>query len=332
MATIRDIAQKSGVSKTTVARALNNDGYVSSETREKIELAVKELNYTPNYMAKGMRTRKSLTLGFFVPDYRNPFYGELFDGVEAVTRNLGYINMVCHTDRRADLELFYVREMLKRQIDGIIFCTYNQTEESRELVSEIATHVPIVFMDPVFTDLNLPSVVSDGFSGTRHGVARLRDMNCARIAYIKGPRVHAVTTERFEGYLKGLEDVGLEHDPRLVYESEDFTMDSGSHGVTRLLAEGVSFDAVMAATDVLAIGALRELRGNSIDVPGQVRVVGFDNIPLAGIVQPALTTISQPIFQMGVKAAELLVERINDSEAEPVQIVLPCEFVEREST
>ncbi len=332
MATIRDIAQRSGVSKTTVARALNNDGYVSSAAREKIELAVKELNYTPNYMAKGMRTRKSLTLGFFVPDYRNPFYGELFSGVEAVTRKLGYINIMCHTDHRADLELFYVREMIKRQIDGIIFCTYNRNEKSEELLSEIAERVPIVCTDPVFDELDLSSVVSDGYAGTLDGVNRLVQMGCQRIAYVKGPRVHAVTTERFEGYKKGLENAGLTHDPRLVYESEDFTMDSGSHGVARLLEEGVEFDSLMAATDVLAIGALRELHRNAIEVPQRVKVVGFDNIPLAGIVQPTLTTISQPIFQMGVTAAELLVERIGDGERKPEHIVLPCEFIERGST
>lgn len=331
MITIRDIAKLAGVSKTTVARALNGDGYVKDETRRRVEKAVKELKYTPNYFARGMRTRKSATIGLFVPDYANPFYAEVFIGIEGVTRKLGYMNLVCHTDEKPEVEFFYVRELLKRQIDGIVFCTYNQSNEGRKVLQEISLQIPVVMMDPVFPDIGLSSVVSDGYNGTKDAVEYLVKKGSTRIAYIKGPRIHAVTTERFLGYRDAMGDSGMPLDSDLVIETEDFRMASGGRAVSDLLKRKREFDAIIAATDVLAIGALKELISRGIPVPEKVRVIGFDNIPLSSLVEPALTTVAQPIQEMGMTAANLLIRQIENPDSPREKIVLNCELIARDS-
>ncbi|MCF7946166.1 MAG: LacI family transcriptional regulator [Spirochaetia bacterium] len=332
MATIRDIAKLSGVSKSTVARALNNDGYVKEATRVKIERAVKELDYTPNYMARGMRTNKSSTIGLFIPDYANPFYPELFRGIESVTREAGYVNLVCHTDEQADRELFYIEELIKRQIDGIIFCTYNRNDKSREFLEEIEKKTPIVFMDPVFRDLGFSTVVSDGYFGTKMAVEHLYGLGCRNIAYIKGPKIHAVTHERYQGYRDGLKEYDLKFRETSVYETSDFRMESGGKAAAFFIEGGTIPDAIIAATDVLAIGALKELRKRRVSVPEQIKVIGFDNISLAELVEPSLTTVAQPIHQLGVRAAQLLIEQIGNRNVPRQQVVLSCDIVKREST
>ncbi len=332
MATIRDIAKLAGVSKTTVARALNNEGYVREETRKKIEKAVKELNYTPNHIAKVMRTNKSATIGIFIPDYANPFYSELFKGIEEVTRKAGYMNLVCQTAEQSDVELFYIKELLKRQIDGIIYCTYNESNEGQKYLQKISKRTPIVCMDPVFRDLGLSCVVSDGYNGTKMAVNKLIETGSKKIAYIKGPKAHAVTKERFQGYRDALIEAGIPVNDDYIYESLDFKMSSGSKAADYFLTLDEKPDAVIAATDVLSIGALKQFRSRNVKIPSEIRVVGFDNIPLTSLVEPSLTTVAQPISQLGMTAAQLLIQKINNNNLPEQQIVLECSLVERGST
>ncbi len=331
MATILDIARLTGISKSTVSRVLSGRGYVKEETRKRVEKAMKELNYTPNYIARGMRTNKTSAIGFFVPDYSNPFYSELFKGIEQVTRKAGYMNLLCHTDEDAKAELYYIGELLKRQIDGIIFCTYNQSPEGLKYLSKLAKTTPIVFMDPVYGDQSFSSVVSDGFSGSRHAVKHLSDKRCKKIGYIKGPRHHAVTGERYRGYREGLKDSNLDFDEELVFEG-DFSLNSGKMAVDYFLSLDHIPDGIIAATDLMAIGALHRLNRSGVKVPEEVKIVGFDNIPLSELIDPSLTTVAQPIRDLGINAAELLLKKIDNPAAPDQQILMQCFLIERETT
>lgn len=331
MATIHDIARESGLSKSTVSRVISNQGYVKEETRLKIDKAMKKLDYTPNYAARGMRTNKSSTIGLFIPDYSNPFYSELFKGVEQVTRKAGYMNLVCHTAEDPEAEMFYVKELLKRQIDGIIFCTYNRSPEGLKYLKDLSGRLPIIFMDPVFEDQGFSSVVSDGYNGSKNAVNYLHERGCKRIAYIKGPRIHAVTKERYKGYVDGLKALGKKAQQSYVFEG-DFTLESGRKAVRAFWDLDEKPDAIIAATDVMAIGALKELNANHISVPEQIKVVGFDNIPLSELVEPSLSTIAQPIRDLGIQAAELLLKKIDNPDTPDQQVVMQCSIIERDST
>ena len=331
MTTIHDIAKLVGVSKSTVSRVVSNQGYVKEETRLKIDQAMKELNYSPNYVARGMRTNKSSTIGLFIPDYSNPFYAELFKGIEQVTRKAGYVNLVCHTAEDPENELYYINELIKRQIDGIIFCTYNRSPEGIKYLKELSEKIPVVFMDPVFKGLGFSYVVSDGFAGTKSAVSYLYEKNCQNIAYIQGPKIHAVTKERYKGYLEGLKAQGEEVQKQYIFEG-DFSLDSGREAVRYFLSLDNKPDAIVAATDVMAIGALKELNKAGVSVPGEVMVVGFDNIPLSELMEPSLTTIAQPIKELGENAADLLLKKIRNPKTPNQQIVMHCSLIEREST
>jgi len=331
MATIYDIAKEAGVSKSTVSRVVSNQGYVKEETRLKINQAMKDLHYSPNYIARGMRTNKSSTIGLFIPDYSNPFYAELLEGIEKVTRKAGYVNLVCHTAEDPENELYYIDEFLKRQIDGIIFCTYNRSPERIRYLKELSVKTPVVFMDPVFEGLGFSYVVSDGFLGTKSAVSYLYEKNCRRIAYIKGPEIHAVTQERYRGYVEGLKGFGIKEQKKYVFEG-DFSLESGRKAVRYLLSLNERPDAVIAATDVMAIGALKELNKVGVSVPGELMVVGFDNIPLSELMEPSLTTIAQPIRELGENAAELLLKKISNPQTPSQQVVMQCSLIERGST
>lgn len=331
MATIHDIAKHTGVSKSTVSRVLSESGYVKEETRLKIYKAMKDLNYTPNYVARGMRTNKSSTIGLFIPDFSNPFYSELFQGIEQVTRKAGYINLVCHTAKDSKAEMFYIKELIKRQIDGIIMCTYHRDPENLEYLRVLSEKKPIVFMDPVFDDENFSYVVCDGFLGTKKAVNYLVEKKCKRIAYIKGPKLHAVTKERYRGYLEGIKEAGFKLDKRYIFDG-DFTLNSGREAVKHFLNLNDRPDAIVSSTDLMAIGALKELNRNSVKVPEEIKVVGFDNIPMAELMQPTLTTVAQPINELGVNAAELLIKKIENPETSNQQIVMRCTLIERESS
>ncbi len=331
MATILDVARYAGVSKTTVSRFLTESGPVNVETAEKIKEAIKSLDYTPNYLAQGMRTSRTKTIGIVIPDYGNPFYPELLKGIESRARESGYMTQVCNTDMDAETEYDRLQELVRRQTDGIVLCSYNRIPRDLEYLSEIAARIPVVVMDPVVENEALSSVVTDGQTGTCDAVRYLVSLGKKRIGYIKGPDRLYVTKERFSGYKCGLEAAGLAYDPDLVYEA-DFSMESGCRGMEYFHGKGLPFDALMAATDLMAIGAIRYCNRHGISVPDRVAVVGFDNISLCEIIEPSLTTVAQPIGDLGRAAAEIIIDSIETGIRKTSKIIMQSRLVVRCST
>ncbi|MCP4397966.1 MAG: LacI family transcriptional regulator [bacterium] len=331
MATIVDVAKLAGVSKTTVSRVLNATGPVNEKTRRKIESAMEQLDFTPNYFAQGMKTSKTRSLGIIVPDFSNPFYPEMFKGIEAVTRKRGYMNFVCVMDEEAATELAHIQELLRRKVDGIIMNTYKRVQKDIDFLVNISQTVPVVFMDPVVHDEPLSFVVSDGQAGTMEAARYLLKLGKRRIGYIKGSKRHWVTRERFSGYKMALKEAGAEFDRDLVYEG-DFHLESGLEGAKALMEKKRPPDAIMTATDLMAVGALKYLNYAGVLVPEEVNVVGFDNIPLADLVEPGLTTVAQPIRTLGERAANILIEQIEEPQHDVQKVVLKCSLIVRGTT
>ena len=257
-------------------------------------------------------------------------YTELYKGIESVARGEGYVSLVCHTGEDSETELYYLKEIVKRRVDGVILCTYNRTKTSTLYLTDLAKKIPIVFMDPVFNDLGFSSVTSDGCVGTKMAVNYVYDLGCRRIAYISGPSVHEVTKDRLNGYLEGLKICGCVPKEEYIYRG-DFTLESGADAVNYFLTLREIPDAILAATDVMAIGALKELRSRGIKVPEAVKLVGFDDIPLCRLVDPPLTTVAQPIDLLGKTAAELLIEKIRTPGMPNKQISMQCTLTKRKS-
>ena len=237
MATILDVAKLSGYSKSTVSRVINGNGPVSKEAEEEIKEAMEKLNYTPNYFARGMRTNKTNTIAVLVPDYSNPFYPELVKSLETAARTEGYMVTICDTDEKPDKELEYIKDIVKRNIDGIIFCTYNRVEENIDYLMKISEKLPVVFMDQVFFNgkkekKQTSYVITDGLKGTKQAASYLLKKGRKRIGYIKGSSSYRVTKERFEGYKQALKEFNIEFDSSLIFTG-DFHMKSGFQGAKK---------------------------------------------------------------------------------------------------
>jgi LacI family transcriptional regulator len=335
--TIFDVAKMAGVSKSTVSRVLNQPEGVKPEIKDAVMNAIKNLDYTPSYFAQGIRTGRTKTIAMLVPDFSNVFYSELFKGVELVALQSGYMVIICNTDRRIEEEYRYINKLIGRKIDGIIYNTYNISRDNINTLTAITAQTPIVFMDNVFKKKdNLSYVITEGCDSTCEAVTYLFRQNRRRIGYIKmGPKI-SVIEHRFRGYLKGLANCGLPAEEELVYRPDLVTSAEITHLSIGAMA-GAYFaslpqppDAIVAGFDILAIGCMRELKKLGIKIPDDMAIIGFDNISLCELVDPALSTIGQPIAKLGAAAAQIIIDKL---EGNPCQerVVFPGELILRQS-
>ena len=330
MASILDVARLAKVSKSTVSRVIRGNGPVDPDTKSRVQAAMDKLDYSPHYFAQGMRGASTRSIGVLIPDFANPFYHAVFKGIDEMTRQHGYLNMVCITGEDADNELTCARELLARKVAGLIYFTYDQNPAVIDFMVKTAKTTPVIFMDPVLHDQPVCSVVSNGFEGSRKATTYLLAKGCRRIGYIRGPTRHWVTRERLQGYERALEEAAVELDRDSVVEG-DFHMRSGFEGARQLMSRQQKPDAIMAATDVMAIGALRYLLQAGLRVPEDVSVVGFDNIELTRLVEPSLTTVAQPVMDLGRNAARLIIAN-ERNKRQPERLMLDCELIIRAST
>ncbi|MEI6387695.1 MAG: LacI family DNA-binding transcriptional regulator [Spirochaetota bacterium] len=331
MPTILDVALKAGVSKTTVSRFLNGQGPISEETAERIRATISRLQYSPNHFAQGMRTSRTKTIGIVIPDYANPFYPELIEGIEDYAQTHGYVTQLSSTHADPDSELERLKEMVRRHIDGIVFCSYGRAKRDIDYLVEIADQIPVVVMDPLVRKEPLSYVVTAGRAATREAVSYLVSIGRNKIGYIKGPSRRFATNDRFEGYKDGLAAQGIPYDKALVIEA-DFSLSSGYAAAEAFLRNGLPVDSVMTATDLMAIGAIKAFNQHHVTIPQRVAVVGFDDISLCRIVEPSLTTIAQPINALGTEAAKIIIDAINSGNLEKRQISMEGRLIVRKSS
>lgn len=336
MSTIFDVAKSAGVSKSTVSRVLNGESGVKEETRLAVEKAIRELKYTPSYFAQGIRTGRTKTIAMVVPEYTNIFYNEMFRGVEDVALEYGYMVFVCNTERGSRSEIEYIEEILKRNVDGIIYNTYSNSEEMRHYLKKLSEKLPVVFTNKLFGESdNMAYVYTDGFSSNRKAVHYLYDKGRFEIGYIRNSEAISVIEDRYEGYLQGLRDCGLAYREEYVYRAKQIAepdyIKLGQEAAKYYESLPVMPKAIIASIDALAIGCVQQLTRDGISIPGEVSIIGFDNIALSSLIQPPLTTISQPIRRMGQRAAEIVIAKIDGREVED-KIVFDGNLIIRETT
>ena len=331
VATILDVASRARVAKTTVSRFLNGAGPVNARTAERIRQAIAELDYSPNFLARAMRTSKTRTIGIIIPDYSNPFYPELLRGIDECARGNGYLAYLASSDADGASEFECIQQLLRRQIDGIVLCSYTRIQRDIDLLAEVAKKTPVVVMDPLVKNEPLSYVVTNGYEGSADAVSYLVSIGRRKIGYIAGPKRLFATQDRFSGYRKGLQNAGIPFDKSIVFEG-DFSMNSGYQAARSFVSRDLEIDAIMAATDLMAIGAVKFFNSRSIQVPERIAVVGFDNISLCTVIEPSLTTIAQPIADLGRSAVQLIVDANEKKELESRQIVMKSRLIVRKST
>lgn len=336
MSTIFDVAKAAGVSKSTVSRVLNGESGVKEATREAVERTIRELKYTPSYLAQGIRTGKTKTIAMVVPEYTNIFYNELFRGVEDMALKYGYMVFVCNTERSRRSEIEYIEEILKRNVDGIIYNTYSNSEEMLNFLRSLSQKLPVVYTNHLFQeDEPVSYVYTDGFESNREAVHFLYEKGRTTIGYIRNTTDISVIEDRYEGYLQGLRDCGIPFREEYVYRAKQSTEPDyialGADAAKYYEGLDATPKAVIAAIDALAIGCVQQFQKDGIGIPEQVNVIGFDNISLSSLIQPPLTTISQPIRLIGQKAAEIIIAKLDGREIED-KVVFPGNLILRATT
>lgn len=335
MTTIWDVAKLAGVSKSTVSRVINSN-YCSPEARKAVLSAVEKLNYQPSYFAKNIRTQKSMTIAFMIPDASNLFYTEMFKAIEEIAYAHEYMVTLCDTQNNPDFEIKYANKLLARKIDGLIYGTYKMHPKTQAFFLNLAETLPIVFIDYEFKRYeNIALTATEGYNSSREAVKFLYQKGKRRIAYINFSRDVEVTHLRFEGYKKGLEDCGLTYSSDMVYfpvQADESSMAIGFNGAKELLRVNPDIDAIMTCSDPLAVGAMKYLKHQGIKIPDQTSVIGFDNNEICEIIEPTLTTIAQPIREIGATAARILLNKINGIPNDQERVIYSSELIQRKST
>lgn len=325
--TIKDVAARANVAVSTVSRVLNNSSYVSESTRERVLQAIRELNYHPNNLARGLTTGKTGVIGLMIPDITNPFFPVLARGVEDAANARGYAVILCNTDGNSRQEEVYLQMLREQRVDGIIF---SSASSGRQVIEDLLSErMPLVLIDRKIEGVKVNTVIVDNLGSSCEITRYIIGKGHRRIGFIGGPHHLATSRDRLAGYRMALSEAGIPVDEDLIKEG-DFRYSSGYANMQALFELGVT--AVFAANDLMAIGAIRALEEMGKGVPQDVAVAGFDDIMMASLIKPALTTVCQPTYRMGVIAADLLIDQIaGNACAEPDTIVLKPNLVIRES-
>lgn len=332
--TIKEIAKEAGVSIATVSMILNNkDKNISAATRMRVMDVVKKHNYVPNAMAGSLITQRTHLVGLILPDITNPFFPGIARGAEDKANETGYSIIFCNTDDKLEVEEKYIETLTKKMADGIIIAHSSNSEKMSEILERCK--VPIILIDRDFDSNNIRGkVLVNNYEGAYKGVSYLIHKGYNKVAYLSGSQKTKTAQDRLEGYKRALEDNGLKYDEKLVRHGE-YRIEWGRNGVKELLSQGDAWDAVFCGNDLIAIGAMKELREKGYNIPEDIGVMGFDDIYMASLVEPSLTTIKQPNYKMGYMAMELLLENMNNTDKSNSQelksITLETEIVERNS-
>ena len=327
--TIHDIAREAQVSAMTVSRALNNRPGVSENTRERVRAVAQDLGYVANVQAKRLAGGKTQVVGMVVPDIGTEYVGEIVRGVGDALERSGYDLLLYTTHRDPDRERERLFGVAKGMADGMLSLLPKTIDHHIKLLEKLK--LPVVIVDHLGADTKLPMIGTDNFRGACQAVQHLTELGHKRIGFITGDLETGAATERLRGYREGLKSAGLPFDEVLVRES-DFYQPRSFEAATELLLLPNPPTALFASNDVSAYGAVAAVQELNMRVPDDVSVIGFDDIPSARQVHPSLTTIRQPLYDMGAAATRLLLSLLEGGKAGVPRISLPTTLVEREST
>lgn len=328
--TMLDIAKKAGVSKATVSMVLNKrDHCISEETKQKILKLAKELNYIPNSLARGLSTKKTGTIGIILPDITNPFFASIARAIEDSANLLGYNVMFCNADNEIDKELEYIKLLISKLVDGVIFIAGGESKSSVEMLK--SNNIPFVLVDRYMESYKDEyGVYLLNEAGVIQGIEYLYNKGNRRIAFVKGHEHLQISNERLKGYKRAMNKYGI-YDEKLIFKG-DFNIEGGIKATEAILKDLGKVDAIFYSNDIMALGGMKVLLRKGFKIPEDIRIMGFDNIDICEIFEPELTTIAQPIYDMGRESCKLLIDVINNLSIEKKQIYFDTELIIRKTT
>jgi len=331
MPTIKDIAALAKVSSATVSHVINKTRYVSDEVIERVNQAMDELGYTPNYLARSLRQGKTNTIGLLMPDSSNPYFAELGLAIEKAAFKLNYNVILCNTESKQEKELLYIDVLSQKQVDGIIFVSTGNNLESIEYM--ISKKIVFVMIDrelSVYQEFDFPLVLTDQFAGGQMAAEHILSLGHKRIACVTGPSFLTPSSQREKGFRQALQDAGVPVIEELIVKG-DFLPESGYRAIHGFMSCKEPPTAVFACNDLMAFGVIRGANEAGLSIPDDLSVVGYDNIHLAAYASPSLTTVSLPNDDIAESAMHLLIAAFKKELTEN-KICLQASLVSRESS
>lgn len=338
-ATLLDIASLAGVATMTVSRVINESGYVSAPMRKRVQRAIDKLEYHPNVLARSLKSQRTHVIGILLSDIRNPFSAELAGSIQQVLLESGYSAFISTTDQSIARELAALSAFVDHRVAGIVVATVATPSGNQALERYIRRGMPIVVVGREPSRLKLDRVTADTWKGAYDAVEHLISLGHERIGYIGASPGNAGRLKRFQGFVDAMGEHGLEVPEELIAGPENdsgpgySTQADGYAATKKLLALPNPPSAVFARNDFTAMGAISAARKRRLSIPGDLAIVGFDNVPLAAFTTPPLTTVEQPTAEQGRQAARILLDRVGQAAgARKRTISFDCRLIVREST
>ena len=326
--TIKDVANLAGVHPSTVSRVINDNSRISEKTKNKVLLIIKKLGYTPNAIARGLKTKRTQTLGMLIPDITNPFFAELARGVEDAANKNNFNVILCNTDDKLKKERTYLEILRGKRVDGLILGTAHIRDKS--ILELEKKKFPYILVSRNIEGLDKNCVIVDDVAGGIMVTEYLIKLGHRRIAHITGPLKTRSALNRLKGYKLALKKYEIEYRDELVGEG-DFRIKGGYQVMKRFLKLAEPPTAIFAANDLLALGAIQVILKKKYHIPEDFCIIGFDDIRLASFVYPPLTTVSQPMLEMGALAVKMLLKIIEEEEFNQKKEILEPKLIIRES-
>ncbi|GER14408.1 LacI family DNA-binding transcriptional regulator [Variovorax boronicumulans] len=332
MATIKDVALQAGVSVTTVSHVVNDTRHVSAKVRERVELAIRELGYVPNAMARSLKSNTTSTLGMLIPNSSNPYFAEIVRIVEDRCFGAGYTLVLCNTDDEPRRQSVYLQVLAERRIDGLIVVSTGADEDDSLATQLRGLRIPTVLVDREIADPACDLVETAHMQGGLLAVRHLLSLGHKRIACIGGPLGVTSSEQRIEGWRMALAETGSTPNADALLWRGGFTSQGGYEAMHAILRTEQKPSAVFVCNDLMAIGALRAAHESGVRVPDELSIVGFDDIELSAYTSPPLTTVAQPKERIGALAVDMLLERMGGKRRDARKVVLQPELRVRAST
>ena len=324
---IIDVAKKAGVSIATVSRVINRNGGYSKETEERVRKTIEECGFTPNVNAIGLRTNRSNSIGVIVPDITNEFFARIIRELDASLLSRRYSLLVCNSNEDYELENMHIKGLIEKHIDGIVYISgQNEIKNINEI-----RHIPVVYIDRAPLNAKM-LILSDNQEGGYLATKEMIDKGCRQILLLRDVRCASTIRYRKEGYIRALKENGI------PYREELEVSCFPDYGEARKVIErlvrsgGCYFDGIFATNDMMALACVNVLTENQIKVPGQVKVVGFDNISLTQFTSPQITTIAQDTKELALHAADTILKMIEDEEIKEKKTIIPVRLEVRGTT
>ncbi len=330
--TMKEIAKKLNVSVSTVSRALKDSPELHPETKQRVVEMAKSMNYQPNLLAQSLRISRSKVLGVIVPELTSHFFSSNISGIQDTAYKRGYNVMICQSNESFVQEISNIKVLVASQVDGLLISLSRETKSYQHLQDIYDRGIPFIMFDRVTEEIPVSSVTVDDAHGAYQVTRHLLEQGCKKVAFISGPQDLYISKKRKEGYLKALSEFGVTESESRVYVS-DLKESTNKKIALQILEETDRADAIFAMIDPLAIDVLLVLKENGIRIPEDIALAGFTNNPTSSVVEPSLTTVDQPGYEMGKIAANHLLDQLDDIVSDdPQSFILKTTLVPRNST